>query len=69
MNSTVQVLPTYIHQENIKRRLFIAYFVSVVSQYMSSPTTDYWAAVEQILCYLKGVPGRGILYNNNGHNR
>ena len=27
----------------------IAYSVSVVSQYMSAPTVDHWAAVEQIL--------------------
>ena len=47
----------------------IAYFVSVVSQYMSSPIVDHWAAVEQILCYLKGAIGRGILYSNHGHNR
>ena len=44
----------------------IAYSVSVVSRYMSSPTVDHWAAVEQILCYLKGALGRGILYNNHG---
>ena len=31
----------------------IAYSVSVVSQYMSAPTVDHQAAVEQILCYLK----------------
>ena len=30
----------------------IAHSVSVVSQYMSSPTVDHWADVEQILCYL-----------------
>ena len=47
----------------------IAHSVSVVSQYMSSPTVDNWAAVEHILCYLKGAPGRGILYSNHGHNR
>ena len=35
---------------------------------MSSPTVDHWAVVEQILCYLKGVMERGILYNNHGHN-
>ena len=35
----------------------IAHSVSVVSQYMSSPTIDNWAAVEHILCYLKGAPG------------
>ena len=47
----------------------IAHLVSVVSQYMSSPTVDNWAAVEYILCYLKGASGRGILYSNHGHNR
>ena len=31
----------------------IAHSVSVVSQYMSSPTIDNWATVEHILCYLK----------------
>ena len=49
--------------------LDIAYSVSVVSQYMSSPTVDNWAAVEHILCYLKGAPRQGILYSNHGHNR
>ncbi|XP_031256492.1 CRM-domain containing factor CFM3A, chloroplastic/mitochondrial-like [Pistacia vera] len=46
----------------------IAYSVSVVSQFMSSPTVDHWATLEQILCYLKGAPGCGILYRNHGHN-
>ncbi|CAM8996453.1 unnamed protein product [Rhodiola kirilowii] len=45
----------------------IAYPVSVVSQYMSSPTVDHWKAVEQILGYLKGSPGRGIVYGSHGH--
>ena len=47
----------------------IAHSISVVSQYMSSPTIDNWADVEHILCYLKGASGRGILYSNHGHNR
>ena len=47
----------------------IAHSVSVVTQYMSSPTLDHWAAIKQILCYLKGAPGRSILYSNHGHNR
>ncbi|TYJ97231.1 Cysteine-rich RLK (RECEPTOR-like protein kinase) 8 [Cucumis melo var. makuwa] len=47
----------------------IAYSVSVVSQFMSSPTVDHWATVEQILCYLKVAPGRGILYKDHGHTR
>ena len=47
----------------------ITHSVSVVSQYMSAPTVDHWAAVEQILCYLKGALRHGILYSNHGHNR
>ena len=47
----------------------IAHSVNVVSLYMSSPIVDHWAAIEQILCYLKGALGRGILYSNHGHNR
>ena len=49
--------------------LDISYSVSVVNQYMSSPIVDHWATVEQILCYLKGASGCGILYSNHGHNR
>ena len=49
--------------------LDITYFVSVVSQYMYSTTVDHCVAVEQILCYLIGAPGRGILYSNYVHNR
>ena len=36
---------------------------------MSSPTIDHWTTVEQILCYLKGALGRGIVYSNHGHNK
>ena len=47
----------------------IAHSVSVVSQYMSAPIVNHWVVVEQILCYLKGALGGGILYSNHGHNR
>ena len=47
----------------------IAHSINVVSQYMSAPTVDHWAIVEQILCYLKGALGRGILYSNHGYNK
>ena len=50
-------------------RLDIAHLVSIVSQYMSAPTVNHWVTVEQILCYLKGALGCGILYSNHGHNR
>ena len=52
----------------VTRTMFV-HSVNVVSHYMSSPTIDHWAAIEQILCYLKGAPGHGILYSNHGHNR
>ena len=45
----------------------VAHPINVVSQYMSSPTVNHWAAIEQILCYLKGDPRQGILYSNHGH--
>ena len=47
----------------------IAYAVSVVSQFTSAPTIKHWAALEQILCYLKKAPGLGILYSSQGHTR
>ena len=47
----------------------IVYLVSVLSRYMSSPKVGHWATVEHILCYLKEVPGRGILYKKHGHTR
>ena len=34
----------------IVTRPYNAHSVSIVSQYMSSPTVDHWAVVEQILC-------------------
>ena len=47
----------------------IAYLVSVLSEYMSSPTISHWVVVEHILCYLKEAPGRGILFKKHGHTR
>ena len=47
----------------------IAYSISVLSQYMSSLTLRHLAVVEHILCYLKEVAGRGILYKKHGHTR
>ena len=34
---------------------------------MSSPTVVHWKALGQILCYLKGAPGRDLFYGNHGH--
>ena len=34
---------------------------------MSSLTVSHWVAIEHILCYLKEIPGRGILYKKHRH--
>ncbi|WRX19899.1 Reverse transcriptase [Theobroma cacao] len=47
--------------------LDIAYSVNVVSQFMSAPTINHWAALEQIKCYSKGTPRCGLFYGNHGH--
>ncbi|CAL8156128.1 unnamed protein product [Prunus armeniaca] len=46
----------------------IAYAVSVVSQFMHSPSVDHMA-VMRILAYLKSAPIKGILYKNSSHLR
>ncbi|XP_048447545.1 uncharacterized mitochondrial protein AtMg00810-like [Pyrus x bretschneideri] len=47
----------------------IAYAVSVVSQFMHSPSEAHMGAVERILRYLKSSPGRGIMFSKNDHYR
>ena len=47
----------------------IAYSISVLNQYMSSPIIDHWATVEHILCYLKEASKYGILYKKHGYTR
>ncbi|XP_019194725.1 PREDICTED: uncharacterized protein LOC109188474 [Ipomoea nil] len=48
-------------------RLDIAFPVSVVSQFMASPTKLHWEAAIRIVKHLKGAPGKGILYASHGH--
>src|SRR5262249_43301602 len=45
----------------------IAFSVSVVSQFLSSPHVPHWKAVKQILRYIKGTPSHSILYGDHGH--
>jgi hypothetical protein len=45
----------------------IAFAVSVVSQFMHDPKTHHMDAVVRIIRYLKGNPGRGLLYKSNGN--
>ncbi|XP_017191168.1 uncharacterized mitochondrial protein AtMg00810-like [Malus domestica] len=46
---------------------YIAYDVSVVSQFMHSPSKDHMAAVMRILSYLKGALGKGLIFIKYGH--
>jgi hypothetical protein len=45
----------------------IAYVVSVVSQFMHNPSDEHMGAVNQILCYLKSSPGKGLMFYKNNH--
>ena len=44
----------------------IAYAVSVISQFMHNPKEVHLQAAHRILQYLKGNPGKGILFKRNG---
>ncbi|KAH9796154.1 retrovirus-related pol polyprotein from transposon RE1 [Citrus sinensis] len=43
----------------------IAFAVSVVSQFMHAPCEEHMEAVYRILRYLKGTPGKGLLFKKN----
>uniref|UniRef100_A0A8R7TS16 Mitochondrial protein n=1 Tax=Triticum urartu TaxID=4572 RepID=A0A8R7TS16_TRIUA len=45
----------------------IAYAVSIVSRYMHDPRSTHLNAAYRILRYLKGCPGKGILFSNSRH--
>ena len=43
----------------------IAFAVSVVSRYMHEPRSEHLEAVYRILRYLKGSPGKGLIYKSH----
>ncbi|CAO2841169.1 unnamed protein product [Amaranthus hypochondriacus] len=47
----------------------IAYAVGIVSRFMHRPQVQHMEAVLRILRYLKGTPGKGIVFWRNGHLR
>ncbi|CAL9009512.1 unnamed protein product, partial [Prunus brigantina] len=44
----------------------IAYVVSVVSQFMHSPSVSHGNVVDRILRYLKSALGKGLMFSKNG---
>ena len=45
----------------------IMFPVSVVNQFLQSPSDSHWDVVVHILGYIKGTSGQGVLYENRGH--
>ena len=45
----------------------ISFAVSVVSQFLSSPCKEHWDAVTRIVRYIRGAPGKSLLYEDKGH--
>lgn len=48
-------------------RLDISFQVNIVSQFLNSPCDSHWHAVVRILRYIKGSPGKGLVYTDRGH--
>ena len=45
----------------------IAFVVSMVSQFMNSPSPDHFDAVYKILRYSRGTPGKGLIFKKHDH--
>ena len=45
----------------------ISFLVSVVSQFLNSPCDNHWEAVIRILKYIKGSPGKGLVFCDRGN--
>ena len=47
----------------------ISFAVTVVSQFLNSPCQEQMEAVIWVLKYIKGAPGKGLIYEDKGHAR
>jgi len=47
----------------------ISFAVSMMSQFLNSPCENHWNAVIRIVKYIKGSPGKGLLYGHNNHTK
>ena len=48
-------------------RLHIAYVVSLLSQFMYEPRVVHWQGALRVLAYVKGAPGKGLIYRKFDH--
>ena len=53
----------------VHTRLNIAFAVGYVSRFMEDPREDHWAAVKQLLRYVKGTVDQGIIFPKTGGSR
>ncbi|XP_039138772.1 uncharacterized mitochondrial protein AtMg00810-like [Dioscorea cayenensis subsp. rotundata] len=45
----------------------ISYVIGLLSQFMHEPREVHWQGALRVLTYVKGAPGKGLLYKNYGH--
>ena len=45
----------------------ISFHVSVVYQFLQSPSDSHWDVVIRVIRYIKSTSGQGVLYENRGH--
>ena len=43
----------------------LAYAVSIINRFMHNPDKTHWEAVKWILCYLKGSPDLGLVFDQH----
>jgi hypothetical protein len=75
LDSSSKPFPTFTTYQIIVGKLIyltitrsdIIFVVSLLSQYMHAPTTQYLDMMKRILRYLKGTISRGIIMTRNGH--
>ena len=47
----------------------ISFAANMVSQFLYCPCEDHWNAIIRIVKYIKGSPGKGLLYGHNNHTK
>ncbi|KAL1291116.1 hypothetical protein AAHE18_20G178400 [Arachis hypogaea] len=47
----------------------ISFATSILSQFLDSPCDSHWDAAVRVFRYIKGAPGKGLLYEDKGHNQ